>query len=488
MMGCIMGAVLYRVGLVVFFLVLATPASAEEIVIESYGGDRPADADALMQPVLSELRGRGYLVGEALARRIDRRYASPGVELDAESIARARRFIDSGYDQFLNGNWELAIQETQRGLGILQQAPAQMARQQDIRDLLFAGLVHLAGAHHNTGAGEDATRVMAELLRTFPDREISRAKYAPNIWQLWRQVREDLRQRGVGSLRVNVDDSRTVVFIDERYSGLGTVSAADLYPGLYRVYVQQGERSGRVHEIEVDAGAEAVLPISWGLDAALRTAGSYAGLEHADEQARGTGESRLGIKLTRAVGGTGLIVLGIRDINERRSIVGTVLSLETGKPIRSAAVAVEPVEPSPEKLRALGRFLAGETVTAEFLQPIDGGGASSNPSGPDDRAASGPRPFKTWKWVTLLSGLGALGGGITLIAIDNPPVDGVRTPDNRETMVAGLFTAGAGAVLTGVGIYMFVKDGQHKRRRTVVSAGPMGSVGDGWGISLSGRF
>jgi hypothetical protein len=460
----------------------AAPAAAQDIVIESYGGARPGQAAELLGPLRAELSSRGYLVGGELAERIEARVSRSGAGLAAAQASDARKFVDSGYRQYVDGRYELAIAETMRGLELLRSRPAHLARHQDLRDVMFNGLVHVASSHQRTGNLREATAAMAELLRTFPDREISRARYAPDVNELYRNVKQDLETQGTGRLRLEVDDSRTVVFVNERYAGVGKTTVSDLYAGRYRVYVQQGERPGRLHEVEVEAGSEAVLSVSWELDAALATDAGYAGLEYADEAARQREEARHAVRLARAVKAGGVTVIGIQEVDGKRSIVGTVLSLDTGRSIRSGALAIEPVEPSAEKLRALARYLAGEDdADGMFALAVtgDGGGGAT---GPEDRG--GARPVRVWKWVALVGGVGGIAGGATLIAIHAPEAEGERDEVVRDTMVPGIITLSAGVALTGVGIYLFLRDRRDAREpRLTVTPTTGGAT-----VTLTGRF
>ena len=133
-------------------------------------------------------------------------------------------------------------------------------------------------------------------------------------------------------------------------------------PGRYRVYVQKESRGvGRTHEVEVTAGATRRLVVSWGLDAALRTT-PFVGFAFASEAQRRKSEAPLATAVARAIGASSVVVVGVRPFEGRRALVGTVLSPGTAKPLRSAALALEPVEPGDDKIRGLARFLAGLDV------------------------------------------------------------------------------------------------------------------------------
>src|SRR5690606_27355415 len=134
-----------------------------------------------------------------------------------------------------------------------------------------------------------------------PGREISYKEYGPEPRDFYQKVQAELGGQGRGSLAVDVDDERTVVFVNERYAGVGDVKVTDLYPGRDRVLGRQGDSLGRVHLVGVEPGATATLALSWEFDSSLRT-GRTAWLEFPDEAARAEAEARMAVRVARSVG------------------------------------------------------------------------------------------------------------------------------------------------------------------------------------------
>lgn len=453
-------------------------ASAEPIVLESYAGARPDDADKLLAPVVAELGKAGFPARGDVERMIETHLSRAAPPLDDARAGDAVRAIEAGYKKFVAGEFDGAITDIQRGLDALRAAPGAVAGKNERRAAVMRGLLGLALSHRRLGHQSEATTAMAELVRSFPDREVSYKDYGPEPRDFFQKVQGELAREGQGSLAVDVDDDRTVVFINERYAGVGDVTVKDLYAGRYRVFLQQGEQIGRVHEVEVEPGRTASMNVSWQLDAALRAG---AALVFADEAARQDGEARQAVRIARAVGAPTVVVLGIRDNRGRRSVVGAVYSADSSRPLRSGAVAVEPVVPEPERLEALARLLAGDEAAADLVAPL----AETHPTGEDDRATAGERPFRVWKWVALGGGVAALATGITLIAIDDPADEGSRDPTSRETKLPGIISAAAGAALSGVGVYLFIRDARDRRGVREAALVP---VQGGAAFVLSGSF
>jgi hypothetical protein len=335
------------------------------------------------------------------------------------------------------------------------------------RDAVMRALIGLALSHKRLGNGREATGAMAELVRGFPDREISYKDYGPEPRDLYAKVVRDLAADGLGSLTVEIDDPRTVVFLDDRYVGVGTVTVADLYPGKYRVYLQQGGRPGRVHEVDVEAGGPTAVSLSWSLDAALRTEAGVAALEFADAAERRDHEARLAVRIGRALGAPSVALIGFRDVGGQRQVIGQVFYVDTRKEVRSATVSLDPVKPRADQLRALGRYLAGDESAARLVEPLAGEEVSGELWRP---AAGGGRRFGAWKWITLTAGVAGLATGGVLLALDEDELaSGDRNAAVRNTAPAGVATLAVGAALTGLAIYMLATDERPPARAVAVT-------------------
>lgn len=107
---------------------------------------------------------------------------------------------------------------------------------------------------------------------------------------------------------------------------------------------------------------------------------------------------------------------------------------------------------------------------------------------PPPITTTGPRPFRTWKWVTGGSGAAALIIGVALLAIDgNGTCSGSNRecPERYETLAAGIVGIGLGIGLGGASGWMFLRDRADSRpvsvgRKTMavtpVRGGALGSL------------
>lgn len=430
-------------------------AEGETIVIESYVGDRPSDASRYMRPLLAEMASAGF-VTDSLT--LGRRASRMSVASEGKDFEETARLVEDGYEAWLRGAFSEATDKLGRALVKLQLSAAVMAQDQSRRDLLFRCLVGLSLAHSRLGNADEVTRFMAELIRSFPDREVSRLQYGPEALQLYYSVKKDLDHRGRGALVVTVDDESVVIFLNERFEGVGTVRKQDLVPGRYRVYVQRGATPGRLHFIDVEAGGEARLALEWDLETALRSETDWFGLSFSSGAQRMAKEGRFATSVARQLGASSVIVVGIREHEGRRSLVGTVFSVETGRLLRSGILALVPAQPGPEQVRALGRFLAGGEAAPGIVVSELGEDESEETGPPAERRQPPDRGGSLWKWAVAGAAVVSLGAGAYLLSLDGDCKGPSPCPEVYDTRVPGLAFLAAGAAAGGLSVYLFVTD------------------------------
>ncbi len=235
-------------GLFIATFAMPAPAHAGGIVIESYVGKRAADADALLGPIKAELAAAGYSTGAKLAKQIETTLSAASVQLLAKQIATAKKFIKSGRKEYVNGRFGTAVKDFAYGVNLLFSASTTMARDQSLRATLSMGLIGLGLAHKRLGHAAKATKPVAELIRSMPDRELSRARHGPDAHALYRKVKNDLAAQGLGRLRIDADGA--MVFVNERFIGVDKVLLKDLLralPWLHLGNAYSVDTRGAVH-------------------------------------------------------------------------------------------------------------------------------------------------------------------------------------------------------------------------------------------------
>ena len=428
----------------------ASLARADNIVVESYTGDRPADAQRLMSPILDELAARGYAGGDTIGRKFDALSRPSSAAIPPDFVARA----EQAHKAWVNGSFEDALRIVGPLIETAHASPVAVSEDQSLREALQRALVAAALSQLRSGDQSGAHATFAELVRAFPDVAVTRGQYGEEGSTFFAQVQRDLAGGGHGTLTVKLSDDGGSVFVDERYIGS---AIPDLAPGEYRVFAKAGKQVSRVHRVVVRANDKAAIAIDIGFDAAVRTS-PWVGLGFATSAEREAHEGMYAASFAKVLGAGAVIVIGIEPVRGRASIVGSLVSLENGREIRRASVPIDP-DPSTEKLRALARYVAGDPPSTDIEvlatpEHQDVGSATTEPS-------SG-HGWGGWKWIAGVGAAGALGTGAVLLALNNecvtpPTMAGRPCTDLRNTLGPGLAVAGAGVALAAVSVYLFVR-------------------------------
>lgn len=474
------------VGLVLMFAVPARAAGGSGLVLEAYTGDRPADANRLLGPVLDELAGNKFSTGDTVARQIDAqvsRAAESGGGLPGDFAAQ----VEKGFHAYVTGKFDEAIKVLVPLVDTAHANSGAFLRDPSLREPLNKALIVLAIAQQRTGDPSAARATFGEVLRSFPDSQVSRGTYGPEAADLFDQVKREMAAAGKGKLTVKGDDG-AVVFVDEVFRGTSTT---ELVPGEYRVTVMLNNKPSRSHRVVVKAGSETTISVDARLDQALHTNG-WTGFAFPSEADRDAHEGPFAAKIATSLGATEVAVVGIEQVRGRSAIVGSLVSLSTGREIRRASVAMDP-DPSNDRLRALAKYLEGEEPAGGIeVQPLDttplatttttsGGQVVSH----DEPSAKGSR-WGGWKWITGAIGVGGLGTGAVLLAMNGscsntPPMGQLCRV--YATAGPGYGALAGGAVFTGISIYLFAT--QHKEASKTAFIAP---TGDGAIAGVAGSW
>jgi hypothetical protein len=375
-----------RALLLVLLLAASSPALAgPPILLESYAGDQPEEATAYVEQLLATMVDKAPLSGQPLRALIESRLSRDAGS--GPTAARLRAAVEDGGRLFIEGEFAAAIKQLEKARSALQREVFTLASDQSLRDALHRALLFLAHAYLRTRQGERAIERIGEVIRSFPDRDLSlvQVQYGPELVSLYRQVRGELDRQGRGTLLVNTQPPGCLVFVDERFVGLSPARVVDLYPGRYRVYIQRQQRPGRVHEVTLSGGEQAVQ-IRFDLDSVLQS-GPFVGFRFADLASLERQEVSLATEVGQALDASSVLLVGFRQHQGRKALVGTAISPVAGR-LRTAMVVVEPTPPSPATIKALGRFLLDGQEAAGLIVAGPGSAPVARPRrgrGPERR-------------------------------------------------------------------------------------------------------
>lgn len=445
-------------------------ARAQTIVVEGHVGHRPDDFARLVGPVLAALEhvpdwSSAIQVGHQFERQRSR--ATVHREELSALADRLRQLVSRGNDAWMDADFGRARQIYRHAMDIARDAPGDVTGGPEWKPLVQRALVGLALSAKRGDDPGMAEAAMQEFLRSYPDETVDRTTFGPEAAQLFEAVKAVATKQAPGSLVVQVDDPQAVVFVDERWAGIGGARLEKLLPGLYRVQVRKGDYSGRVYSVEVASKRVASLTVEWSFDAALVT-GDWVGFVFPTLERKSADLTAYALQLGKAVGARNVVVLEESEVDGRRLLLGSVLAVETGRPVRTASMAISPVEPPAEHLSTLGRYLGGEPGVVL-------------PAEPTTRAPPRSSPLP---WIGSGVGVAAMAGGGILVYLDGRCVGGGNLrlcPDVYDTTYLGVAVASMGLLLATSSSYFLWT------RRTKTA--PMVAItGQGLALGVVGAF
>ena len=421
------------------------------LVLESYVGQRPEDAGAILRPLLDELDARGFVARpRSILERVGGRAPRPGALDRGRTAAEITQPAETGFAAYTRGRFAEAEAELTRAIAQIHRNPALLVLDTNNLNATFKVLVALALSQAKRGDTGGSVATMVELIRTFRSQPITRADYGPDAEQFYRAVWKQVQAMGRGQLSITVANEQAVIFVDGQIRGLGKAALADLIPGVYRVFVQVPGTAGRQYELEVNANELAEIHIDWELDASLWMTDPWIGFVFATEAERAKQAVFAG-KLARRWGQL-IAVVGLVQQHGKAGVAASLYDT-AGNAVRSAIIELPArFDGADERtLRSLARFLADGTPGdgVEVIRDLTSRGvrSASGASGGDGRSRLLP---------SLLVGVGVaafVAGGVLYMIDQDPNPD---TPSvYRNTAPAGLTMGAAGLAAVGMGIWLW---------------------------------
>jgi hypothetical protein len=374
------------------------------VVLEAHIGERSADAALVMKPLLAELERYGVVARtEDIEKLLGAQLPLPGVLDEGKTAVGIAQQIDSGLDAFNQTKYTEAEAILGSAVAQIKRNPALLVLDATNAKVTFSALVGLALAQAKLGRAPESVATMTVLLR-MSSTPISRAEYGPQVEQFYRTVQKQVQALGRGSLKIAANDGRAMIFLDGQFRGMGKVALADLIPGVHAVFVQVPGSSGRQYEAEVRANDESVLDIDWQVDSALWVSGPWVGFLFASETERAK-EARYASALAHRWRGDSIVVVGTTKRKGTPVVIGTVY-LASGATARGAFV---PMHAGADGLRSLARFLVDGTVSEPLN--LFSRGAEEISASPAKTEPVHPRLVPVSGWLAGAGVLAMIGGG-----------------------------------------------------------------------------
>jgi len=462
-------------------LALPSPARAgEAIILESYVGEKPADAEQVLAPLLEELAKNRFVAGPAVVGgKFERTVSRPAV--DGRFPADFGERVSRGYDLWTNGKFNEAVAILGPLIELARHNPGEFARDQTekLQQQLQQAQIGQSLSQLKLGDRSAARHTMTDALLGDPGLKISRGMYGQEASELYEEVRRELTARGTG--KVIIEASGAGIYVNERLVGMGK---RELYllPGEYRVIARLGDEISRAHRVVVAGGDIHQVTIDPAFDRAVHTGPGWTGLLYASSGER-EHELRHGNVFARELDADQVVVVGIETVHGRRMIRGALINKGNGDDLRTGSIPLD-ANPSEEQRRNLARFLNGAPATPDIIvgKLPGSGGAERRDGDGGDGDGRGARPlWSGWKYVTGGGAIAAGAVGGVLLAYDgrcSQSVSGVPCANRYATATQGWIGIGGAIALAGVTVYLVVRE-----RREVRQTAYVAPVADGGAIA-----
>lgn len=432
--------------------------------IEVWVGERPADADAVLDRIDPSLnRNRILLMGGSTASMIEALVAQSGNKLsDAELDAHVSRVEDARALYEANQCAE-AIKLLDGVVVLPWRASLSVATDTRLRDAFRTGLAVMAmckrvvATKESTAVKaqllEEAKKYLGELARSFGDQPLGRQEFGSELWREYQQIEAELKA-SPGQVEVDVDDPAVVVYFNEQYVEVGH-ARVERPAGWYRVLLRKGSGSStvsRLIDVEVTAGGTKKLTIPWHLMEALHSSPSWCCLLYPDKATRDRYLAADMQYLARESGKTLLaLVVEPAQAGKPRRYSGAIYESGTSGPQRSAELAIDA---GPTELDAVAAYWAGK--------------ADAPPSA--TAAAEQSKSMHLASKVTAGAGVLAIVGGFVWEYRTDPRFDGTAVTIRDPNMQAVSLTV-AGSAAVGTGLMLWLRDAHRARWSAATTIG-----------------
>jgi hypothetical protein len=397
------------------------------------------------------------------ASLFETRHSGEAVKLTSDELNRLQRNIGQAARHLALGELQPAEQALESVSALSGPARDYLNRDPARARRIFDACVMTAYLYERAHQRAQALHQMFECSRAFPGLRPDGKSYPPELREVFEQARRQLDQGPTTSLRVRAAQGQHCrVRLNGLELGTTPLDVSDARPGVVRIQVEcRGDAAGRIHSLEIAAGANDV-EIDPAFDAAVHSNGALY-LQYESDQER-----------DRRVGG---------DLRNLQKIVGanrTVALYVDGT--EYPRVHVRPQFPKPHEIKSLS-YSVGEGYSAEAvvavmkeLRPPPPPSAAAPNDGPVELADSaGPHATAAPKQVDeqrLVPGLvlAVLGGGAitaswivlaTRVPLGKPLMPGSELSaadfsrwTNKGYLALGL--AGGGALVFSLADYFWV--------------------------------
>lgn len=506
---------LFRIAIVLSMscAMLISHANAERYVFESYEANRPREAGAVMQMLRQQMSNTDFVSDpQLLTKKLAAHLFRPGVTDAAYDAERFEADVRAGMTAWSEADFGKAGDLLARAVQRCRANPMTLIRETKARSTMLRALLRLGLASRRQAAellrqlpkASDREQVkinqrirtvterhdaaFAEIVRSYGRNAVTLDEFGAEAADQFHEAVSALTRKGVGQLLVTASDATLTLYLNEQLESnlLGHVRA-NLAPGIYRVLAQARNRETREYTVEVTENGLAYLDIQVAADGALAT-GEWVGFS--DIASTGATEGVLATELLKLdLQQSEVVLIRVTPKKSAVIVVGAKYEVSTSRLICRGVVeldnAVLVTKTNGDRLRQLVTFLRGRgddelhaVIVEQDTRTRAAAGVSepgseprqlvaaqpvvavvpdrprvANPASRDASSSLGPK-------LLVAGGVALMVGGGVLFAIDEDdnPGSGPVQPTYRDTALPGVIALSAGAVITGVGLWLWLRD------------------------------
>jgi hypothetical protein len=240
---------------------LSRAALADCLIVEAHVGERPADADEILEPFKEPLKAIGCRDARDGAQGFEH-VSRPGMQVAPDTFKNYDQEVREGFQKYSEGDYDAAIELLERRVRLAEDNPAALVGQPGRRSSHRLALVGLAMAHRKLSQKAESEAETAEALvrrrgrqeaadllvkvevararaaeqmklakermgnvvRSFGTREIQRSEFGGETFDFYQQVKHELNAKGTTTLEVNLDDPSGVLYVNGEFADVGKIN------------------------------------------------------------------------------------------------------------------------------------------------------------------------------------------------------------------------------------------------------------------------
>lgn len=423
------------------------PVSARaDVLLETYEGERPADASKILAPLRAELQAHGILANPtSIIAHVGDALPLAGVTDPALTTVAIVEKVDAATNKVAHEQFAPALVLFDAVRDLVHDNPVLVVTDGASPGWLTKAYAQMALAHDRLGQRDQAAEALTEQIRSHPERPITSGDFGPEVEKLYTATRKSYERLPHGSFLVSVDRPDAQIFIGYVGRGRGGSFTGDFGPGTYPVLVQEGGIARRyAKKIDPAHDPQTELRITWDLDSRFTATPDWIGAVWPRGNDRTLDLARaLAVRLPDH--GLKFVTIVVRD-GKRYVIAKTDVGIRMNG---AGACAIELGERDAEKLHALALCLESGERTADLV-----GVPTATPAPPPVAPApAGARPESHDESVLqpvliggLGAGVGAVGSGIYAAVITDGSV--------HEHRGLGVVLISSGVVVSAACLYL----------------------------------